>query len=116
MQNFDASLEKKHLIILSPNYLVTERLIGMYHKSAGHTSVSHVLNCLRDRFWIICGRAAVQKVVLKCFTCCVLTTKAGCQRMGDFPESRVMAGRPPFMATGMNLMGPLNVRIRTEHR
>ena len=111
IQNSDAPLEKKHPIILPPNHFVTEMLIRMYHENAGHSGVSHVLNCLRERFWIVRGRAAVRKVLLKCFKCRLWTAKAGCQRMADLPESRVIAGRPPFTATGVDLMGPLNVRI-----
>ena len=30
--------------------------------------------------------------------------------MANLPEARVTAGRPPFTATGVDLMGPLNVK------
>jgi len=69
-----------------------------------------VLNCMRRSFWILRGRAAVRRVLHACFKCCLWSTGFGAQRMANLPEARVTAGRPPFTATGVDLMGPLNVK------
>jgi len=61
-------------------------------------------------FWILRGRAAVHRVLHACFKCRLWSTGVGTQRMANLPEVRVTAGRPPFTATGVDLMGLLNVK------
>ncbi|XP_035230198.1 uncharacterized protein LOC118202156 [Stegodyphus dumicola] len=38
------------------------------HKLKGHVGVSHVLNSLRERFWILAGRRVVSSVLKTCIT------------------------------------------------
>ena len=85
-------------------------LIRLHHEREGHSGTSHVLNCMRKSFWILRGRAAVRRVLHACFKCRLWSTGVGAQRMTNLPEARVTAGRPPFTATGLDLMGPLNAK------
>jgi len=109
-QNSNLPFESKHPVILPTKHPVTDILIRLYHKREGHSGTSRVLNCMRRSFWILRGRAAVRRVLHACFKCRLWSTGVGAQSMANLPEARVTAGRPPFTATGVDLMGPLNVK------
>jgi len=79
-------------------------IIRLYHENKGHSGTSHVLNCIRKRFWIIRGRAAVRKVLHSCFKCRLWNTGVCNQCMADLSEAGVSAGNPPFIATGVDLI------------
>ena len=110
LQNTTMDLDLKHPMILPPDHPVTTLIVQMYHEKEGHCGTSHILNCLRKRFWIIHGRAVVRKVLHACFKCRFWNVGPLNQRMANLPDARVSAGNPPFTATGVDLMGPVKIK------
>jgi hypothetical protein len=59
---FDA----KHSIILPSYHRVVTLKIHHYHKLEGHGGINHVLNTIRQKYWIIKGREQIKKTLNEC--------------------------------------------------
>ena len=55
LQKSDLEYNAKHPIILPPNHPITAMIIEKEHGEQGHSDISHVLNKLHQRYWIIRG-------------------------------------------------------------
>ena len=61
--------QSKHQLLLPSKHHVTKLLIMDVHKSVGHLGQEYVLSSLRQKYWIVQGRAAVRRVLGNCLTC-----------------------------------------------
>ncbi len=105
----------KNPIILPSRHAFTETLIMTEHIKNAHQGHGTVLCSLRNKYWIIDGRAAVRRAVSKCWSCKLHKTKPISPVMGDLPPYRVAAGHPPFYYTGIDLFGPVEVVVGRHH-
>ena len=82
------------------------------------TSNKHVLNELRQKYWILKGLATVQKISSSCPSCRRQQAKPEPPVMADLPSSRLGYQQPPFTNTGVDYFGPMLVRHgrKTEKR
>ena len=96
------------LIILHPHSHITKLLIHEAHKTNLHSGVSHTLNDLRSKYWIIKGFATVKSLLKKCITCQKANNRLAGQQMASLPEWRITPS-PPFTHTGVDYAGPLYV-------
>ena len=90
----------------------------MHHLRLYCTSNKHVLNELRQRYWILKGLATVQKISSSSPSCRRLRAKPEPPVMADLPNSRLGYQQPPFTNTGVDYFGPMLVRHgrKTEKR
>ena len=102
--------DTKHQMILPQHHFVTELVINHYHVRLGHCGPEHALSKLREEFWIVKGRAAIKKVLGRCFKCKKNHSERMSQEMADLPKVRVTPYEPPFTYTGIDYFGPLNVK------
>jgi hypothetical protein len=98
-------------IILPAKDLVTNLVIKHYHEVEGHMGASHVLACIRKKFWILKGMASVRRVINQCCHCKRLASKPCEQIMAPLPSFRVEVGTYPFKYTGVDYFGPFKVRF-----
>ena len=110
LQNSPLSESAKHPILLPDKHHVTKLLILEYHNREGHLGCSQVLTAMRQHYWILKGRTAVENALKTCLNCRFWKAKRGSQQMGTLPEHRVTPN-PPFAVCGTDLMGPLFVKI-----
>ena len=61
--------QSKHQLLLPSKHQVTKLLIMDVHESVGHLGQEYVLTNLRQKYWIVQGRAAVRRVLGNCLTC-----------------------------------------------
>ena len=80
-------LPKKHHVGL---------IVRHYHLKSGHSGLEHVLSLIRERFWILKARTAVNSVLCGCFDCRRRQALLGEQQMADLPTDRVTPEKPPF--------------------
>ena len=59
------------------------------HESMGHLGQEYVLTNLRQKYWIMQGRAAVWRVLGNCLTCWKQNAEKGQQVMADLPSDRL---------------------------
>ena len=62
VQNSSLDYQSKNQLLLPSKHHVTKLLIVGIHESVGHLGQEYVLTCLRQKYWIVKGRAAVQRV------------------------------------------------------
>ena len=96
------------LVILHQNSHLAELLIWDRHKNNLHSGVSHTLNDLRQRYWIVKGHAKVKATLKKCVTCQKANNRLAAQQMAPLPEWRTTPS-PPFAHVGVDYAGPLFV-------
>jgi hypothetical protein len=102
--------ESKHQMILPKSHHVVNLIIQHYHEMAGHSGKEYVLSLLRQRFWIVRGRAAVSRVLSSCVDCKRRISRPAQQRMADLPQDRVIPDAPPFSYVGVDYFGPFLVK------
>ena len=94
------------MAILHPKSHLTRLLVREQHKENLHSGVSHTLNSLRQRFWILKGFATVKAVIQQCVTCQKANGRLAQQQMAPLPEWRTTPAAP-FSHTGVDYAGPL---------
>ena len=108
----------RHPLILDPKHEITRLIVMHNHLRLYCTSNKHVLNELRQKYWILKGLATVQKISSSCPSCRRLRAKPEPPVMADLPDSRLGYQQPPFANTGVDYFGPILVRHgrKTEKR
>ena len=110
--------ETRHPLILDPKHEITRLIVMHHHLRLYCTSNKHVLNELRQKYWILKGLATVQKISSSCPSCRRQRAKPEPPVMADLPSSRLGYQQPPFTNTGVDYFGPMLVRHgrKTEKR
>ena len=110
--------ETRHPLILDPKHEITRLIVMHHHLRLYCTSNKHVLNELRQKYWILKELATVQKISSSCPSCRRLRAKPEPPVMADLPNSRLGYQQPPFTNTGVDYFGPMLVRHgrKTEKR
>ena len=80
------------------------------HESIGHLGREHVISKVREKLWIPQIRLLIRSILGKCILCKRLNAKPMIQQMAPLPRSHMMAYKPPFSYSGMDLFGPLYVK------
>ncbi len=100
-------------ILLPRDSPVTESYIRYIHCENGHVGTSHVLSKLRDRFWIVKGRAKVKSVIHRCVICRRWEGKSyRLPPIPPLPAARVQSttSTTPFLHIGIDHFGPMTIR------
>ncbi|GBM69388.1 hypothetical protein AVEN_131552-1 [Araneus ventricosus] len=79
------------------------------HKLKGHIGVSHVLNSLRERFWILAGRRVISSVLKTFITCKRYSSKNVNPPAPPLPGDRVQDASV-FQITGIDYARPILLR------
>ena len=111
LQHGDFPYSVKHPILLPFNHHVTRLVVIESHLELHHPSKERLLSHLRQRFWIIRGRAAIRQYVHSCFICKKKRAIPVPPIMSALPRHRLEAMQPPFTNTGIDFFGPMNVVI-----
>ena len=81
------------------------------HRTYHHPPTKHLLNLIRQDYWIIHCRQVVRSVKFKCNYYYCQTVKLQEQQMGNLPECRLEPGMV-FRNTGVDFFGPMIVKER----
>ena len=102
--------EVKHPMVLPSKNHVADLVIRYYHGLVGHMGQESVLACLKEKFWILKGRANVRRVIRSCVDC-QRRKKPTCKQItANLPQDRVKAYEPPFTYVGVDFFGPIEVK------
>ena len=88
--------EARNPIILPKKSHVVDLIVRNCHEVFGHVGREHVLSLLREKFWLVKGRATVRRVLNACFSCRKRNQLPMTQKMADLPHERVASQEPPF--------------------
>ena len=100
----------KHPLILPSKNHFTNLFIQETHLLTLHGGVQLTLITLRNQYWLISARQAVNTIIYKCLTCIRYSGNPGCQLMGELPKARVLPSFP-FQRAGVDYAGLFNVRL-----
>ncbi|XP_011884112.1 PREDICTED: uncharacterized protein LOC105571257, partial [Vollenhovia emeryi] len=101
--------EAKHPLILPRRSPLTILIVDDAHRRTLHGGTQVTLNCIRNQFWIIGGRAPVRSRILKCVRCARYRGTRAQQLMGQLPSVRVTPARP-FQNSGLDYAGPITLK------
>ncbi|XP_055604650.1 uncharacterized protein LOC129752888 [Uranotaenia lowii] len=101
----------KFPVILPRNHYVTELIVNYYHRKYLHCNSETVVNELRQCFYISQLRPVVKRITRKCQYCKVYRSEPQIPRMAPLPEARLASYTRPFSYVGLDLFGPLFVKI-----
>lgn len=99
----------KHPAVLPSNHPFTDLVIRYFHYQNFHSGPQLTLSEIRQEFWPIHGRRAVNNVLRKCIRCFRSNPAPIQQPMGQLPAGRVRPGRP-FLITGVDYCGPFYLK------
>ena len=105
----------KRPVILDSNHSYTKLLIHYHHELMNHIGTETVINNLRQKYWIIGLRQAVKQVAYKCQLCKNRKVKPVIPIMGQLPLCRLEPTTRPFIKTGLDYFGPLEVTVKRSH-
>ena len=101
----------KHPLLLPKKHHVVILLIRNFHEQSGHSGREYVLSLMKEKFWIMGGRNAVNEVLRNCLICKRQSARPGEQKMSDLPTERVTPSKPPFTYVGVDCFGPFYVKL-----
>lgn len=102
--------DERHPLILPQKSNLTKLLVLDAHSKTLHGGTQLILNYLRQRFWILCGRQVVKSAIFNCIRCWRQRAQPATQLMGDLPFKRVQPFRP-FLHSGVDYAGPIHLRF-----
>ncbi|XP_011313451.1 uncharacterized protein [Fopius arisanus] len=100
--------EEKHPAIIPRHSRISTLIIEHAHARSLHGGTQLTLAHIRQKYWIIGGRAPVRSHILKCIICARHRATRAQQIMGQLPERRVTPTRP-FLHSGVDFAGPFNI-------
>lgn len=103
------NIEEKHPIILPRTSRFTDLIIYEAHLNTLHGGTQSTLAYIRQKFWIIGGRAPVRSHILRCIRCARFRGRRAQQLMGQLPIPRVTPSRP-FLHSGVDYAGPIMLK------
>ena len=96
--------------------LFDEKLIAHAHEQIMHLGVANTMAHVRIEWWIPKLRSKVKKVINRCKTCKVFSTKSfGSTTTAELPNFRT-EDRRPFETTRVDSAGPLECKITKKER
>jgi len=96
-------------VLLPSSHPLVMLLIQWYHVKHHHAGTQFLMSSLRERFWILRARRAINKVVHKCPTCLRHSGKSFQVDPATLPAARTET-LCAFQSTGVDLAGPLYLK------
>ena len=102
----------KHPVLLPKEERVTLFIMHWCYSKCAHGGRGLTLNELGSRgYWLICGNAAVKKMIFHCLQCCRLHGRLVQMKMVDLPYCGV-AEAPSFKFCGVDMFEPFIIKQR----
>ncbi|XP_055307331.1 uncharacterized protein LOC129571550, partial [Sitodiplosis mosellana] len=110
LQRSNLPYDQRHPIIMPKSHHFTRLLIDHSHEVTLHGGVSLTLAHLRHQYWLVSGRQTVASRLRKCVTCFRSKPEVSSQLMGNLPYHRVNPPTRPFVATGVDYTGAIELK------
>lgn len=111
LQNSSFSYNVKHPIIIPYHSKLASLIVDYAHKSTCHGGNQLTLALIRQEYWIPGAKRAVKKHINNCIRCHRFRAHGAQQLMGNLPSMRTQTTRKPFLYTGTDLAGPIQLKM-----
>ena len=110
ISNASLPTSSKSPILLPAKHTFVKLVIKQTHDRVKHSGINATLTALRERYWVLRGRATVKKVIRRCVVCRRYEASP-CKpsHFADLPSHRV-SDDPPFTHIRLDFAGPLYVK------
>lgn len=105
LNNAPINPNEQHQAIIPRQSKFTTLVLNEAHQQTLHGGTQLTLAYIRQRFWILGGRAPVRSYIIKCVRCARHRAQRARQLMGQLPAERVTPKRA-FFHTGVDFAGP----------
>ena len=105
----------KHQIIL-PNHHVVKLLVQHLHEENHHCGREQLMSTVREKFWIINGRAVIRDVINNCLICKRRRIKPQTHLMAELPAERTSFDEAAFTFTGVDYFGRITIKQSKKTR
>jgi len=109
LQKSKAMFDTQFPILLPKVSTFTTLLIRHYHLVYLHSGMRQISALLSRKFWVICGRSAIRRVIFQCVVCARHRAVTPQPSMGNLPSCRVNSSRP-FSQLGIDFAGPFAIK------
>ena len=96
-------------VLLQSSHPMIMLLIRWYHVKYRHAGAQFLMGKLRERFWILQSRRAINRVIYKCPTCLRHSQRSFQVDPAALPSNRTETSCA-FQTTGVDLAGPLYLK------
>ncbi|XP_034946345.1 uncharacterized protein [Chelonus insularis] len=111
--NSELEEDEIHPIILPGKSYFSQLVIDQAHRRTLHEGTQVTLIHVREKFWILGGRAPIRSFILRCVICARYRARRAQQLMGQLPADRVVPVRP-FHTTAVDYAGPFTLKTFQE--
>ncbi|XP_053686571.1 uncharacterized protein LOC128736118 [Sabethes cyaneus] len=101
----------KHPVILPGKHRYTYLVLDDYHRKFRHCNQETVVNEVRQQYYVPRLRVAVKQIMKTCQWCKIYKAEPRIPRMAPLPAARLASFERPFTHTGLDLFGPVLVKI-----
>lgn len=101
----------RHPIIIPHRSPLATLIVRQAHEDRGHVSADQTLQEVRKQYWILKGRLTIQRILNGCLLCKRHQAKPLQPMMADLPSFRTEPGLPAFAHTGVDSLGPIEVKM-----
>ena len=110
ISNASLPTSSKSPILLPAKHTFVKLVIKQTRDRVKHSGINASPTALRERYWVLRGRATVKKVIRRCVVCRRYEASP-CKpsHFADLPSHRV-SDDPPFTHIGLDFAGPLYVK------
>ena len=102
--------ESRHPALLPRNHRLVDLIIQETHNIYCHPGAQTLLYLLRQHFWILSAKRAINRVISKCIPCFRLRPKFNQPLMGNLPAARIQQQKP-FSVVSVDMGGPITTSL-----
>lgn len=110
LQRSNLSYDRKHPMILTNDNQFTSLFIDFAHLTTLHGGTTITTSYIQQTFWIMKSRRTVMLRLRKCVKCFRMKPKISSQLMGNLPAQRINPSSRPFISTGIDYAGPIEIK------
>ncbi|XP_018371866.1 PREDICTED: uncharacterized protein LOC108766835 [Trachymyrmex cornetzi] len=110
LRHADLTPDQKHQIILPASHHVVTLIFKQEHEKRLHCGPEQLLNSVRQKYWPLNGRREAKRVTRGCVKCFRYKPRTPELKMADLPKDRVTESWRPFLISGVDYAGLLQMR------
>ena len=103
-----------HPIILPSSSDILAAIILYIHEANNHAGTDFIHATMRQKWWILKGRATILRYKKRCITCQRFHGQPMKQRLAPLPTERTAVTDPPFRHVAIDGLGPMRIKIEAD--